>query len=193
MTNGNKMTRAPILHVTGKHASVAHETHAPTFPESGAERSDVYWQGIVAGTLGAATLALWFLALDVASGRPLYTPTVLGTALFGGGAGLDNPSTLQVSGDTVLAFTWVHILVFVVIGGLASHLVAAAERMPNLGFGVVILLVVLEFGFIAITMMFAEPVLHALAWPAILVGNALAATVMSVYLWRQHPNLKIEP
>lgn len=169
---------------------------APTSSEIDArtwDLSKLYQQGIVAGSLGAATIALWFLILDTINGRPLYTPTVLGTALFRGGAGLDSPESLHVSFDMVLAFTWVHLLVFVVIGGIASHLLAASEGRPNLGFGVVILFVVFEFGFIAVSTMVAEAIPHALAWPAVLVGNLLAAAVMAIYLWRQHPNLKIEP
>jgi len=117
----------------------------------------------------------------------------LGTALFRGGAGLDSPETLPISFDMVLVFTWIHVLVFGVIGGIAAHLLALVERRPNLGFGVVILFVVFEFGFIAVAMVFAEDVLHALAWPAILVGNTLAAASMAAYLWHRHPHLRIEP
>lgn len=196
MTNGKQTMRSPVLHIASEPIAMANQTEASTWTQTNrriVERSTLYQQGIVAGTLGAATIALWFLVLDTIAGRPLYTPTVLGMALFRGGAGLDAPGTLPVSGDMVVAFTWVHVLIFVVVGGMASHLLAAAERMPNLGFGVVILFVVFEFGFIAVTMIFAEPALHALAWPAILVGNTLAATVMCTYLWRRHPNLKIEP
>ena len=155
--------------------------------------SRLFQDGIVAGTLGAATIALWFLLLDTISGQPLYTPTVLGTALFRGGAGLESPHTLPISFDMVLAFTWLHMLVFVVIGGLASLLFAQAERRPSLGFGIVLLFVVFEFGFIAVAIVFAETVLKALTMPAILVGNLLAAAAMAVYLWRRHPQLSIEP
>ena len=42
-------------------------------------------------------------------------------------------------------------------------------------------------------MAFAQPVLKALDWPSILVGNLLAAATMAVYFWRRHPHLKIEP
>jgi hypothetical protein len=42
-------------------------------------------------------------------------------------------------------------------------------------------------------MVFAEPVLHELAWPAVLVGNLLAAAAMAAVLWRQHPRLAIQP
>ena len=39
----------------------------------------------------------------------------------------------------------------------------------------------------------AAPVLQALTWPAVIVGNLLAAGVMAAYLWRRHPSLRVEP
>jgi len=155
--------------------------------------SALYQDGIVAGTLGAATIALWFLLLDAINGHPFYTPTVLGTAVFRGGAQLSSPQTLPVSFDMVIAFTWLHELVFVVIGGAASLLLAQAEKRSHVGFGILLLFVVFEFGFLAVASVFAEGVLHALTMPAIFVGNLLAAAVMGIYLWRRHPNLRIEP
>ena len=53
--------------------------------------------------------------------------------------------------------------------------------------------VVFEFGFLAMALLFAEPVLHALTWPAILGGNLLAALAMGAYFWRRHPDLQIFP
>jgi len=157
------------------------------------ELSGVYGEGIVAGLLGAATVALWFLIVDTLNGRPLYTPTVLGTALFNGGAGLDHAAALPISYEMVLRFTWVHALVFAAVGGIAARLLAFAEHTANVGFGIVLLFVIFEFGFVAVTMVFAEDVLSSLAWPAVLVGNLLAAGVMGAYFWRRHPNLHIEP
>lgn len=165
--------------------------HGPTARES--ELSSVYGEGIVAGLLGAATIAVWFLIVDTINGQPLHTPTVLGTALFRGGAGLDHPETLPVSYEMVMAFTWVHALVFAAIGGIAARLLAFAEHTANVGFGIVLLFVIFEFGFVAVTMVLAENALQALAWPAVLVGNLLAAGAMGTYFRRQHPNLHIEP
>jgi hypothetical protein len=42
-------------------------------------------------------------------------------------------------------------------------------------------------------MLFFEPILRALAWPAVLVGNFLAAGAMALYFWRHHPTLRIAP
>ena len=82
-------------------------------PSSTADSARIYQEGLVAGLIGAATVALWFLILDTVNGRPLSTPTLLGTALFRRGAALAAPETLPVSLEMVAMFTWVHALVFV--------------------------------------------------------------------------------
>jgi hypothetical protein len=152
-----------------------------------------YQEGLVAGLLGAATIAVWFLVLDSVAGRPFRTPTILGTAIFRGGQGLASPEGVPVSFEMVLLYTWVHALVFWVIAGVAAKLLGVAERQPNAGFGILLLFVVFEFGFVAVALLFAEPVLHALTWPAILGGNLLAALAMGAYFWRRHPDLRIFP
>jgi hypothetical protein len=153
----------------------------------------LYQEGIVAGTLGAAVIAVWFLILDVIQGRPLFTPTVLGTALFKGAEELATPESLAVSLHLVVWFTFVHWLVFTVVGCMASRLLGLAERNANMGFGILLLFVVFEFGFMGGATLFAEPVLRALAWPTVLIGNALAASAMALYFWRRHPQMTVWP
>jgi hypothetical protein len=72
-------------------------TSAPFVTAPSSEISNVYREGIVAGILGAATIALWFLILDIFSARPFYTPSLLGSAIFHRGIALDRPETLSVS------------------------------------------------------------------------------------------------
>ncbi|MBI4381221.1 MAG: hypothetical protein HY574_08525 [candidate division NC10 bacterium] len=158
-----------------------------------AELSRLYQEGIVAGVIGAATIAIWFLILDTINGQPLYTPTVLGTALFRRGESLASPESLPVSFEMVLMYTWIHGLIFAFLGGLASRLLRLAERNPNLGFGILLLFVVFEFGFLVVATLFEERILRALSWQAILVGNLLAAAAMAGYFWRRHPHLEIRP
>ena len=160
---------------------------------SSSELSRLNLEGIIAGMIGAAIIAIWFLILDTFNGRPLYTPTVLGTALFGRGEGLSSLENIRVSFEMTLMYTWVHVLVFAIIGGSVSYLLGLAEKNPDLGFGLVLLFVVLEFGFIVVAYVFAEPILHALAWPAILFGNLMAAGGMAGYFWLHHPGLLIRP
>jgi hypothetical protein len=168
-------------------------TSAPAIISGSLEISRAYQEGIIAGVIGAATIAIWFFVADSLSGRPFYTPNVLGTALFRHGSGLNQPHALAISIEMVLVYTWVHGMAFCVIGGFASKLLALAERNLNLGFGIVLLFVIFEFGFVGAAFIFAEPILQVLAWSAVLVGNLLAATAMASYFWRHHPNLTIAP
>jgi hypothetical protein len=158
-----------------------------------ADLSRLYSEGIIAGFIGAATIALWFLILDTINGRPFYTPSLLGTALFQRGEGLASPENVPVSLDMTLMYTGVHFLIFCFIGGLASRLLGLAEKNVNVGFGILLLFVVFEVGFIFAALVLAEAVLQALAWPAVLVGNLLAAASMGGYFWRHHPHLVIRP
>ena len=153
----------------------------------------VYVEGMLAGMVGAATIALWFLMLDTLEGRPFYTPTMLGTVLFRHGGTAIDIKSLKPSFETVVSFTWVHTLIFLLIGMAAAKLVDLAERDPNFGFGVIILFVVFQFGFLQVSMIVASEVLDALAWPAVLGGNLLAAAAMAAVLWRRHPRLVIAP
>jgi hypothetical protein len=171
----------------------SNSARAPFVTAPSSEISNVYREGIVAGILGAGTVALWFFILDVFSGRPFYTPSLLGNALFRRGIALDQLEISSVSFEMVLLYTWVHCMVFCVIGGLASKLLVLAERNVNLGFGILLLFVVFEFGFVGVAFIFAEPILHTLTWPAILIGNLMAAAAMAIYFWRRHPGLTIEP
>jgi hypothetical protein len=87
----------------------------------------------------------------------------------------------------------VHFLAFILIGMAAAYLISIAEKDPSFGFGIVLLFVVFEFGFVVACMLFAEPVLRALTWPRVLVGNLLAAIAMTRVFWRRHPRLSIAP
>jgi hypothetical protein len=148
---------------------------------------------MIAGALGALTIALWFLVLDTLEGRPLWTPTVLGTALFRGGAGLGTPDTLPVSFEMVLMFTWVHVLAFVAIGGIVAHLLGYAERHPGAGFGILLLFVIFHFGFMVAAAVVAAPVLRVLSSWSVLAANLLAAAAMTAYFRRRHPDLHVNP
>ena len=119
--------------------------------------SRVFVEGIIAGVIGAATIAIWFLILDTIDSRPLYTPSVLGTVLFGGGTDLQSLEKLPVSWEMTLMYTWIHTMLFAVIGGIVSKLLALAENNPDIGFGILLLFVMLEFGFVAVAFVIAEP------------------------------------
>src|SRR2546427_765821 len=70
-------------------------------------------QGVVTGLVGAAVVALWFFALDVAAGQLLRTPAALGAALL---FGASNVAAIQVNLGIVAAYTAVHVAAFVAAG-----------------------------------------------------------------------------
>ena len=142
-------------------------------------------EAIMTGLLGAATIMVWFLVLDTIDGRPLYTPTVLGTVLVGPETtSLDD---LPISVPMVLFYTVIHGLAFCLVGCVAAWLFAIAERNPTVIFGLLLLFIFFFCGFLAVTMLTEPAVLKVVTIPAILAGNVLAAFVMGRYLWRRHP------
>jgi hypothetical protein len=162
-------------------------------PDRSRVQATPFWtEAAAAGAIGAATIAVWFLALDVLRGRPLYTPTVLGTALVRG-PGLASPETLPVSVGLVVLFTLAHGVVFLAIGAVAAGLIRLAEKNANYGFGLILFFVFFLCGFLFVAMIFAEHVLRALAWPAILGGNLLAFLAMALYFKPRHPNVRMRP
>ncbi|MBI2218393.1 MAG: hypothetical protein HYU51_13960 [Candidatus Rokubacteria bacterium] len=149
--------------------------------------------GIVAGVIAALAVAVWFLVLDTLAGRPFHTPTVLGTALFRRGAGLESPETLPISLEMVGMFTWVHALVFIALGGVASFLLSAVERRPSLGFGLLLLFVMFQAGFTVAAVVVTPQVITIIGWIPILAANLLAASSMAAYLGWRHRDLSIAP
>src|SRR6266540_408123 len=146
-----------------------------------------YLDGLIAGIIGAAVIAIWLLFIDTVSGLPFYAPTVLGAGLFLGPEALSSTEGVQFSLKLTLMYTWVHGLVFVVLGEIAAYLLFLTGKNSNLGF-FLLLFVILELGFVGTAFVFAEPVLHELAWPAVLLGNLLAAAGMACYFRLRHPN-----
>jgi len=138
-------------------------------------RPAVIPEGVRVGLAGAATVALWFLVYDTATGTPLRTPALLGAALF---HGLRDPIDLHVTAGTVLAYTVVHVAVFIVFGVAVAGLFALADRERRVLFGVFMLFCCFEVFAIALGTVAREWLGHAIpAWP-FLVANALATVTM---------------
>jgi len=140
-------------------------------------------EGIAAGLIGAALVAVWFLTYDLFKGHPLRTPTLLGAAVF---RGLTDPGTLELELGLVLGYTVLHGLAFVFFGIIAALLVVAAERQPILIVGLFMLFAAFEVFFFGLVTILAQSLLGALVWWNIFVGNLLAAAGMLIYFFRGH-------
>lgn len=140
--------------------------------------------GVVAGLVGAITVAVWFGAIDLVRGEPFDTPIMLGTAL--GSLFLEGRAPTRIA--AVVGYTVFHVLGFLAVGLLVSWILQQAERVPSVMIGVLGLFVTFQVGWIGWTTVLSE-LYGNLPWLQVFVANLLAAASMSWYLWHRHPSL----
>jgi hypothetical protein len=141
----------------------------------------------VTGVVGAATVAFWFFLVDIAAGRPFYTPAALGAALL---LGVDRAGDVSVSPGIVGAYTVLHVLGFAVVGMALVWLAGRIEREP--GFWLLSLMgfIVLEAMFIGVAGSLSSWILGAIGWVALGMGNLVAMGAMGGWLIRVRPGLR---
>lgn len=144
-------------------------------------------EGFLAGLIGAAAVAVWFLLVDTIAGRPFFTPAMLGSAVFWGAR---DPGAIEIAFPAVVGYTMIHVLAFLVVGVVAAAMASIVESFPSTLFLVVVFFAIFEFGFYLVVAIMARPLLGALAWWAVAVGNLIAALGMGYYLWRLHPSIR---
>lgn len=148
---------------------------------------DVFREGVVAGLLGALTVALWFLVYDTMRGRPFWTPALLGAALF---ERLRQPVLLQTAPlDLVLGYTVIHFTAFALFGILVAALLMAAEWEPRVLLGLFILFLCFELFFLGFVSALDEALVGALGWWNIAIANLCAAVAMLTYFFFGHRSL----
>jgi hypothetical protein len=146
-------------------------------------------EAIVAGLLGAVSVATWFLVIDAVRGKLFFTPAALGSAIFFGARGI---AEVQMSIITIAGYTFLHFAAFLLVGVIAAALADAAEKNPPLLLGLALLFVTFEVLFIGIMAIAATWLLDALAWWTVAIANLIAASAMGAYLWHVHPFLREE-
>lgn len=145
--------------------------------------------GVVAGTLGATAVAVWFLGIDLLYSQALATPAGLGRGLLR----VFGPPGMEGTATFVAAYTIFHYLAFIGAGLLVSVIVYWAQSQPTVLAGAMMLFVAFEIGFYGLSSALQEsPFLGALGWAQVGTGNLIAALVMGTYMWRTHPELKGE-
>ncbi len=150
--------------------------------------SDILLDGLFTGMIGALTVALWFLILDLLAGRPLFTPALLGTVLLHGGAAAAQGVT--VAPLEVAAYTAFHFLAFILVGTGLSYLMTLFERFPIVGFVLLVLFACLQVGFFVLDIILGAQLMGQLKAWTVVVANLLAAGTMALYQWKRHPRIK---
>ena len=160
----------------------AERTGAAGEPHRPSRASDLAYGAFYGGALGGSVIALYFLIADAILGQALYTPSLLGTALF-----LDTTTTV-VRTDMVALFSIVHFVAFFALGGVASwlHLTwkPLRHRMASLG---VVLFVLLTGALFLGDWLVMDGVVRALGVFEVLLANAITATAMAAFITRTLP------
>src|SRR5207244_11878472 len=143
-------------------------------------------EGFIAGCIGAATVAVWFLIIDSINGHPFFTPAMLGSAVFWGASGT---GSVVMEPARIFGYTMIHVSAFVVVGCIAAALAAEVEYAPSTLFLVVAGFCFFEVGFYILVALLPKPLLGYLAWWDAAMGNWLAAVVVGYFLWPVHPTL----
>src|SRR6266550_186686 len=86
----------------------------------------------------------------------------------------------------VVVATSIWVWLAVVDGAVIVSLVHGAAREPSLVIGMAFGFLVIEFGFVMITVLLSHMGLGELAWARILGGNLIGAAIAFVMLSRQH-------
>src|SRR6267378_4117626 len=141
-------------------------------------------EGFIAGCIGAAVVAAWFLIVDTINGQPFFTPNMLGGAVVGG-----THDAVVIEPARVFGYTMIHVSAFVVVGVIAAALAAEVEYAPSTLFLVIVGFCFFEVGFYILVALLAKPLLGYLAWWSVAIGNGLAALGMGYFLWREHPRI----
>ncbi len=147
-------------------------------------KADLIYESFYSGAVGGSAVALFFLVIDAVQGEPLFTPSLMGSVLFGGESA---ESVVGVHLDMVAWYSLVHFGIFGLLGTgmtLLVYEVGRHSRHPML----LLLLIfgVLEAGFVLVSAVALPGVLARLGALPVASANLLAAGAMGVYLLHEH-------
>ncbi|MBA2291680.1 MAG: hypothetical protein H0W15_04405 [Gemmatimonadales bacterium] len=142
-------------------------------------------EGVSAGLIGAAVVALFYLVFDIAiRGQALITPTVLGEVLV---MQRPDPDMTAANITSVAAYTVVHVIAFALFGIVLAMLVARSERSALARYATLQLMIVFLLFFYGVLYVVSATTAGAFPFLSVLAANALAALAMGRWLWMRHP------
>lgn len=144
-------------------------------------------QGLAAGLIGYAAVALFFVAVNLITGRPaLYTAAGLGSFLTSvNGA----PGSVTVAAAPVIAFNGVHMFLSVCVGMASAWLVYEAEEHHEFWYILLLLFVALYLFGVLVFGVFGAELIGVLTWGSAVAGNAAWLLPVLGYLLWTHRSL----
>jgi hypothetical protein len=141
--------------------------------------------GILVGLVAAVVSTLILLLAGALSGRGL---AILADA---GLAGL--PSTVRAVTGISAASSYLlsHTLIYLLAGVVALILAGLADRLPPLVAGLLLLIIIIEFGFLVFTTeSLAGGRIDVVTWRSLLIAHAVGDIIFAIGIVRTHPSLR---
>lgn len=145
---------------------------------------DFLYDSFYSASIGASVVALFFLVIDAAQGRPFFTPSLMGAVMF---RGADAASVNAVQLDMVAYYSMVHMAAFAGIGLVLAFLVREVRlhaKHPAQFF--VLFFLIFEGAFLVTSRLLLPGVNEALGHFRIFLANLCAAGAMGVFLYQAH-------
>lgn len=139
-------------------------------------------EGLIAGIIGYAAIACFFLLWNLVTGQPpLHTAATLGRVFIGGGA--------DGAAAAVFAFNGLHLLVFLALGLGSAWLLHETELHPEMWYLSFVAFVGGFVGGLSVLLALASVVGALLSPWLILAAGVVAGSAMGLYLTRAHLRL----
>ena len=143
-------------------------------------------EGVLAGVIGATAIAVWFLVVDTISGKPFYTPQILGRGLLR----VLGPAVPDTKLMEVASYTVFHYVAFAIVGIIIVAVIHQSQRTPAILAGLLILFVAFQLGFYGLTALLSDQSpLGGMAWYQVFLANLIAAAAMGWFMIRRHPGI----
>jgi hypothetical protein len=141
--------------------------------------------GVLVGLVAAIVSTLILLLAGALTGRGLGLLADAGMAAL--------PSTVQsaTGASAALSYLLSHTLVYMLAGIVALKLAGLADRVPPLVAGLLLVIIILEFGFLEFTTeSLASGRIDAVTWRSVLIAHAIGDLVFAFGIVRAHPSLR---
>jgi hypothetical protein len=150
-----------------------------------AQRRFRWTDGIMVGFTAAAVSTLILLIAGAVSGR--------GLTIFADAGSTGFPTLLSAVTGLSAAPSYVvsHTLLYLVAGVVGLRLVSLADRVPPLVTGILLIIIILEFGFLVFTTEGqADGRIDQVTWRSLLIAHALGDIVFALGIVRVHPAVR---
>ena len=148
-------------------------------------RRSRWTDGVLVGLVAAIISTLILLVAGAMSGRGLHILTDAGmTAL---------PSALSAATgvSAVLSYLLCHTLLYLLAGVVALGLAGLADRLPPLVAALVLVIIIVEFGFLVLTTESqAIGRVDGVTWRSLLIAHAVGGVVFALGIQRTHPSVR---